>query len=109
MSESGFSVFPAQVADAAQTYAGHQQTAPALGGQVQATGAVNTGDAGLDSLVQQVMNDVAQVCVQVGKALSTTAAALNEVAAGYPTTDATVAGYFTSLMSSVDGANIPMM
>jgi type VII secretion effector (TIGR04197 family) len=109
MSLSGFSVSPAQVADAAQTYTDNQQTAPDLGNQVQATGVVNTGDPGLDSLVQQTMNDLAQVCAQVGQAMSTTATALNQVADGYQSTDATVAGFYASVMSSSDDTNVPMM
>jgi hypothetical protein len=109
MSLSGFSVVPAQVADAAQTYTSLQQTAPGAGEAVQATGVVDTGDPGLDSLVQQTMNDLSQVCVLVGQAMSTTAAALNQAAEGYQSADATAAGSYASVIPGGDGPDVPVM
>jgi hypothetical protein len=99
MTETGFSIVPAKVTDAAQTFTDPQESTWRQADQLRSTRDVVTGDRELDATIQSTMDLLAEVCSRFGEVFSATATALNQAAETYVSLDAQLAAAYDELTS----------
>lgn len=100
--DAGFHVRAERVEALSRTFDGQQEKLPQLAGKVEGT-TVDTGDPGLDGIVQQSVERLVTQLQQFGQALGKDAGQLRDNAAGYRANDQDGAGRWNRIRDQLGG------